>query len=129
MERIAGSKTGELGVNRHSGIRALGVLLSMAVVAYMSLKNRYPPAIQELFYNFGSVVLHALAYGGLTLIYFWAFLKGRHRGYLWAALFSISYGLALETAQLWVPGRTFSLGDITVNCLAAMLAGVVLKLL
>ena len=99
----------------------------MAFVAYMSLKNSYPSAIQGIFKHLGSVVLHFLAYGGLVVIYFWAFLKERSGGCLWAAFFSISYGLVLEIAQLWVPGRTFSIGDLAVNCLAALLAAWTLK--
>ena len=91
----------------------------MAFVAYMSLKSSYPSVVQGLFNHLGTVFLHFLAYGGLVVIYFWAFLRERARGYLWAALFSVSYGVVLEVAQLWVPGRTFSVGDMAVNVLGA----------
>ncbi len=101
-------------------------LAAMAVVAYMSLKSSYPPAVQSLFDSLGSVVLHFVAYGGLAVLYFWAFLRDRPKGYLWAALFSISYGMVLEVAQLFVPGRSFSPGDMVVNCLGAIVGAMVM---
>ncbi len=106
-------------------LRLLVALAAMAVVAYMSLKTSYPHAVQSLFDNLGSVFLHFLAYGGLVALFFWTFLKKDARGLLLAGLFSVSYGLFLEVLQLWVPGRSFSLMDIGVNCLGAMVGVVV----
>ncbi len=103
-------------------MRLFVVAFFMAFVGYMSLRSSYPGVIQDLFNTLGSVVLHFLAYSGLTVIYFWAFLRRHAKGHLWAAFFSISYGLALEVAQLWIPGRSFSLGDLAVNCLGVALA-------
>gem|GEM_PF-5288941 len=101
---------------------------AMGVVAYMSLKSQYPSGVQSIFDVLGSVFLHLLAYVGLTVLFFWSFLRRNSWGFFLAALFSVTYGFALEVAQLWVPGRSFSVGDIAVNILGATVAAAAIRM-
>ncbi len=107
--------------------RVVVLILAMGVVAYMSLKSQYPGIVRGFFDVVGSVFLHLIAYLGLTLLFFWSLRRRRLSGFFLAFLLSFLYGFLLEVAQIWVPGRSFSGGDLLVNFLGAVMGVAVLK--
>ena len=107
--------------------RIVALIGAMGVVAYMSLKSHYPGMVQGIFDMAGSVFLHLIAYLGLTLLFFWSLRRRHLSGFFLAFLLSFLYGFLLEVAQIWVPGRSFSGGDLLANFLGAMAGVAVLR--
>lgn len=80
--------------------------------------------------DWASAAVHFILFFGMV------WLLGRHlcgmrvsHPLFWAVLASFVYGALLETAQLWIPGRSFEVGDLLLNgagCLAG--AAVVARL-
>jgi len=95
------------------------VALHMALLAYMSLDNKYPKPMESLFRKVGSLALHGLGYFLLAILFGWAFMAKTKREALLALLAAFCYGFVLEIAQLYVPGREFSGADILVNLAGA----------
>ena len=98
----------------------------MVVLAFLALKSDYPSIIESLFHTIGDVILHAMAYFWLTIFFYWSVNKDGLRRPLLALALAFAYSLILEGAQLWVPGRLFSLSDIFVNLAACGLGAVAL---
>ncbi len=74
-------------------------------------------AIPSAFQN----TMHLVLYFVLALSWSWALDPG-HQRLLPAALLSTAYGIALEVAQLWIPGRFASLLDFALNTAGVLLA-------
>ena len=85
-------------------------LLSIALVAYLSLS----PQI-DLPFGFKGIdkVYHSLAYLWLAVIPFLGFQRIKIA--LAGALLMIPFGIGLEYAQDYVPGRFFSVADMVAN--------------
>jgi len=60
-------------------------------------------------------VAHFVAYFFTALLFYFAFRTRLKRTDIYAVLFATSYGALLELAQLFVPGRVCSLGDLVAN--------------
>jgi VanZ family protein len=60
-------------------------------------------------------VAHFVAYFFTALFFYIAFRNRFKRTDIYAMLFAAGYGAILELAQLLVPGRTCSLGDLAAN--------------
>lgn len=58
---------------------------------------------------------HFVAYFFIALLFYFAFRTRFKRTDIYAVLFATSYGALLELAQLFVPGRVCSLGDLVAN--------------
>ena len=86
------------------------------MVIHMSLSPRI-----EFPYDFSNAdkVYHILAYLWLSTLPLFAFLtpKAAFAG----TIGMIPMGIGLEFAQAYVPGRCFSLADMTANCLGVMM--------
>ena len=84
--------------------------------------------------NVESTVAHVVLYAGLAFLFQWALTGGAVRPRLvfgWAPIaftLTVLYGVSDEAHQAFVPGRTPSLADITLDAVGAML-GVGLALL
>jgi len=88
--------------------------VSIAAVCYLSLT----PVIEFPvdFWN-ADLVYHFLAYSYLSVLPFLGFQIPKSA--LMAAILMIPLGVSLEFAQLWVPGRIFSVADLSANILGA----------
>ena len=106
--------------------RFLPLIGYMVVLAFLALKSDYPSIIESLFQSVGDVILHVMAYFWLIILFYWSIRQGGQKTPLLAFALAFAYSLILETAQLWVPGRLFSLSDIFVNMAACGLGAVVL---
>src|SRR4030042_1201321 len=60
-------------------------------------------------------VAHFVAYFFTALLFYFAFRTRFKRTDIYAMLFAVGYGAILELTQLFVPGRTFSFGDLVAN--------------
>jgi VanZ family protein len=60
-------------------------------------------------------VAHFVAYFFTALLFYFAFRTRFKRTDIYAMLFAAGYGALLELAQLFVPSRTCSLGDLVAN--------------
>ena len=60
-------------------------------------------------------VAHFAAYFITALLFYLAFRMRFRRSDIYAMLFAAGYGALMELAQLLVPGRTCSLGDLAAN--------------
>jgi len=60
-------------------------------------------------------VAHFIAYFFTALLFYVAFRTRFKRTDIYAMLFASCYGALMELAQLFVPGRTCSLGDLAAN--------------
>lgn len=60
-------------------------------------------------------VAHFIAYFFTALLFYVAFRTRFKRTDIYAMLFAAGYGALLELAQLFVPGRTSSFGDLVAN--------------
>jgi hypothetical protein len=64
---------------------------------------------------------HGLAYGTLSCTAgMYLFIKKAPHGLVKGALLAALYGAGIEFVQYFIPYRTCQLGDIGVNCLAAL---------
>lgn len=114
-------------------VRVTASLALTGVVALLSLLPGYPTEDDaQLLLVVATVpsplqnAMHFVLYGLLTL--FWAAALERYeRPLLGAATLSISIGVLLEYAQLFVPGRYSSLLDIGLNT-AGVLIGIVVAI-
>jgi VanZ family protein len=95
----------------------------MNVVLYLSLK---PPArltpgtpLQETLHN----LCHVPAYAGMTffLTGFFAVYAVRSAFFLKVFSASVLYGVLMEYLQSFVPGRTPSLSDVSLNALGTLI--------
>ena len=89
---------------------------SVALVIYLSLSPKL-----EIPYDFNNAdkVAHLLAYLWLAALPFFAFLTPKSA--LVGASCMVPLGIGLEFAQSYVPGRCFSVADMTANCLGVIL--------
>ena len=99
--------------------------LSATIVVYGSLTPlpMTPPDVP-----FADKLLHFLAYCWLAALPM--FLQRRAWGIIAPPLAVMALGIVLEIGQLYVPGRTFSLGDMAANgagVLAGTISGNILK--
>lgn len=108
-------------------IRAGASLILTAVIGYLSLVPGYPneddPALAQAVALVPSLLqntLHCVLYALLTVLWAIALVRLR-RPILWAASFAFSYGVLLEYAQLFVPGRYPGLLDIGLNTLGVLI--------
>jgi len=94
---------------------AIAILVS-SVRPLMSLDSGTP-------INTG-IGMHVIAYGTLCfLICMWLLVSGTtHAPVLYAFIFTCLYGLLIECVQFGIPYRSFEVGDIMINCLAAAVA-------
>ncbi|NBC48576.1 MAG: hypothetical protein GVY22_11405 [Gammaproteobacteria bacterium] len=112
--------------------RAIPVRLAASLaltlsIAYLSLVPGYPteddPALVRTVALVPSLLqnaMHCALYALLTLL--WAAVLVRwKRPILWAACFAIGYGVLLEYAQRFVPGRYPGLLDIGLNTLGVVI--------
>jgi uncharacterized membrane protein YjdF len=60
-------------------------------------------------------VAHFAAYFFTALLFYFAFRTRFKRADIYAMLFAAGYGALLELAQLFVPGRDCSFGDLVAN--------------
>ncbi len=93
---------------------------SIILVSYLSLAPRV-----QIPYEFIGVdkLGHFLAYLWLGILPFFGF--ARLRVAFTGALLMILLGIGLEFAQYYVPGRNFSVGDMTADC-AGVISGIFL---
>lgn len=70
-------------------------------------------------------VMHLVLYGALASVWFWT-LDHAYRRLLLTASLVIAYGVALELAQLSVPGRFASVLDVALNTSGVALAALIL---
>lgn len=99
--------------------------LHMGLLAWMSLRTHYPEPVESLFRKAGTLALHGLGYFLLAILLAWAGMAKTKRGVVLALLGAFSYGLFLEIAQIYVPGREFSLADILVNLGASTIGALI----
>lgn len=90
--------------------------ISICIVIYYSLIPQVEFPIN--FWN-ADKVYHCAAYGWLAVLPMIGFAIRRLA--VSAALFMIILGVLLEIGQYYIPGRTFSLLDITANSLGVIL--------
>ena len=63
----------------------------------------------------GDKIAHFGAYFFTSLLFYYAFRSRLERTDIYAVFFAFGYGVILELAQLFVPGRIFSLKDLVAN--------------
>jgi VanZ family protein len=80
-------------------------------------------AVPSAFQNF----MHLVVYATLAVSWSWA-LDAGHRRLAMACAWVIAYGVALELAQLAVPGRFSSLLDIALNTAGVALAALLISI-
>jgi len=102
--------------NRTNGTVTWLWFMSMALVAYLSLSP--PPKTAPPFKDVDKIA-HCLAYAWLAALPF--FGLRRMRAAWVGALLMIPFGVALEVAQLQVPGRDFSIADMVADGAGVML--------
>lgn len=90
--------------------------ISICVIIFYSLKPQVEFPID--FWN-ADMLYHCAAYGWLAVLTMIGFANRRVA--LPAALSMIILGVLLEIGQYYIPGRTFSLLDITANGLGVIL--------
>ena len=108
-------------VKRHA---VLPLIVYMAILAFLALQSDYHPVIESLFETLGDLALHAIAYASPGLLSYWTFRLDGTKRTLMAFSVSFIYSLVLESLQLLVPGRYFSIVDIAVNLVACALGAV-----
>jgi len=104
--------------------RLLPLLVYMAILAFLALQSDYHPVIESLFETLGDLILHAMAYVSLGVLSYWTFRPDGAKRSIVAFLVAFIYSLVLETLQLFVPGRFFSISDIAVNLVACTLGAI-----
>ena len=103
-------------------------VLYMAVLMAGSLRPNLDTAphsqLKEMLHNF----FHFPAYAMLTFILIKTFLAFEQKGFrFWVFLISAGYGGLIEILQGFVPGRTPSWGDESVNTLGTLLVLIFFK--
>ncbi|MFH0869017.1 MAG: VanZ family protein [archaeon] len=109
-------------MKRYNKIFWIFVIIVSIVIAYGSLVR--PEAVPGAKAAGGTEILHFASYLVLSLFYFNA-LKNKKAVY--SASFAISYGILLEVLQYFTGYRTFSLWDISINSVGAIMASVSMK--
>lgn len=89
---------------------------SVILVVYLSLSPRLETPYD--FVHFDKIV-HLLAYLWLAALPFFAFPFPKTA--LAGALSMVPMGIGLEFAQAYIPGRCFSVADLSANCLGVMM--------
>jgi VanZ family protein len=73
------------------------------------------PAEGVAFGDKGDKIAHFGAYFITSLLCYYTFRSWFERADIYAVFFALGYGVILELAQLFVPGRIFSLNDLVAN--------------
>lgn len=103
-------------------VAILLVGLSMAAILYSSTQTS--PKVAGVNQSFVDHVLdfaHFPVYSFLTLLLFLAFRSFKFRFQMIIFLMATFFGIFNEFVQLHVPGRSFSVKDMVVNALGALL--------
>ena len=74
-------------------------------------------------------ISHFGAYFFTSLLFYYAFRSRFKQTDIYAVFFAFGYGVILELAQLFVPGRIFSLKDLVANCSGVLFFFVLYRLL
>jgi VanZ family protein len=74
-------------------------------------------------------VVHFGAYFITSLLFYYVFRSRFERADIYAVLFAFGYGVILEVAQLFVPGRSCSLKDLMANFSGVLFFFVLYRLL
>ena len=103
-------------------IRTIWLIVGMGLVMLVIYLSVAPaPEVPRV--PGGDFVGHLLAYG--TLMFWFMQLAANRRSRALIALALIALGIALELAQLYVPGRSFELTDMAANATGVFLGWVV----
>ena len=93
-------------------------ILFVGWVVLVTIGSLFPatsfPSWVDLGWNRDKVA-HFIAYFFTALLFYLAFRTRFKRTDIYAMLFAAGYGAILELAQLFVPGRTCSFGDLVAN--------------
>lgn len=97
----------------------------MALIFWLSSSSPPPPAKAVPVY-FDIKLIHIMEYGVLSLLVFWALDRTTSTPFVWKIIYSISitmlYGLTDELHQVFVPGRSGKLIDITADLIGCIIA-------
>lgn len=74
-------------------------------------------------------IAHFSAYFITSLLFYYAFRSRLERADIYAVFFAFGYGVILELAQLFVPGRVCSLKDLVANFSGVLFFFVLYRLL
>ena len=101
------------------------VVLVMASIFYLSSRRDFPVTVPS-WAIYADKAAHTLIYGVLGFVFLRAWISGRFAEMTWQAglvtvLFSTVYGASDEFHQMFVPGRTPSLGDLSADFTGAAL--------
>jgi len=99
----------------------------MTFLAVMALQSEFSPTLESFLKVIGDVAAHFGAYLVLTFLFYFSIrAKSDSIKLILSASCSLLYSLVLETTQLGVPGRSFSIKDIFVNMIAVLIAATLL---
>ncbi len=104
------------------GRRWLALALYMAILVLGSVRG----ARAELGNYAGGILLHSLAYGGLTLLLFTGTLGTPRQRAVKAVLTVVAMGALDELIQSFLPFRAGSVRDWLVDCAAALMTALLL---
>ncbi|UCF83693.1 MAG: VanZ family protein [Desulfobacteraceae bacterium] len=104
----------KIDVRSFSRLVVLVWIISIGTVSYFSL---IPTAEFPFDFRWSDKLCHSLAYLWLSVLPFYGFTKAQRA--LKAAFLMIPLGIGLEFAQVFVPERLFSLGDMIANSFGA----------
>jgi VanZ family protein len=103
-------------------LRWLPALATMSLIFYLSTLSTKGELVESIITtrtrdDVVNSILHFCAYGflALTIEYGFGFGKITPKERLWALLWIILYGISDEYHQSFVPGRTASLVDLTID--------------
>jgi VanZ family protein len=100
------------------------VSIHMTVIFYLSSISQFPKAVPDWVFYFDKVV-HFIVFGVLGLLFLNAWLGGQWRcvdltSVMVSVTFTMLYGISDEIHQMFVPGRTPSIGDIIADTTGAL---------
>jgi VanZ family protein len=97
--------------------RMLYILFAVWLVM-VTIGSLLPPTSFPTWVDLGGnrdKIAHFAAYFVTALLFYLVFRSRLKRTDIYAIIFAAGYGAFLELAQLFIPGRTCSLGDLAAN--------------
>jgi hypothetical protein len=107
------------------------IRIRLACIAYLAILvlGSIPGARAGIGHVASGIVLHSLAYAGLTVLIFCGFKGSAARRAVTSVLAIAAMGAADEFVQSFFPYRGAAVGDWLVDCAAALVSAAVLYLL